>query len=208
MTAGLALTAVTAWLVAGSPAILNLLFGSSLPLIILMVAQFGIVIALSAAIQKMSAGMATLMFMLYSALTGITFSALLLSFEFGVIAKAFIVTAGTFGAFSLYGLITKRDLTSLGSFMFVGLIGILIAMLVNIFLKSPAVDYAVSVIGVVVFLGLTAYDTQKLRNMGLNAPLDDTVALRRGTILGALTLYLDFINLFLFLLRIFGRSRD
>ncbi|MDR2051340.1 MAG: Bax inhibitor-1/YccA family protein [Deltaproteobacteria bacterium] len=208
MTAGLALTAATAWFVAHSETVLDLLFnGGNMPFYILLAAQLGIVIALSSAVHKMSAGLATFMFMLYSALTGITFSVLLLAYAYVVVTKAFIVAAGTFAAFSVYGLVTKRDLTSLGSFMTVGLIGVLIAMLINIFTNSPALDYAISVIGVVVFLGLTAFDTQKLRAMGESAPLDDAVALRRGTIRGALTLYLDFINLFLFLLRLFGNRR-
>ena len=113
-----------------------------------------------------------------------------------------------FAAMSIYGLTTKKDLTSLGSFLFMGLIGIIIASIVNIFLKSSAFQFVISGIGVIVFVGLTAYDSQKLKLMGESAPYDDALAIRRGTILGALTLYLDFINLFLMLLRFFGQSRE
>jgi FtsH-binding integral membrane protein len=113
-----------------------------------------------------------------------------------------------FGAMSIYGLTTRKDLTSWGSFFFMGLVGIILASIVNIFLKSPTINFVVSAIGVIVFVGLTAYDTQKLKVMGETAPLDDSLAIRRGTILGALTLYLDFINLFLMLLRFLGQTRD
>ncbi|MCL1889378.1 MAG: Bax inhibitor-1/YccA family protein [Desulfovibrionaceae bacterium] len=207
MTAGLAVTAGVAWYTAHSPFLLQLIFGGSFGFIVLIVAQLGMVIALSAAIHKMSAGMATCMFLLYSALSGLTLSLFLLVYPSDVFIKAFATASGTFAAFSLYGLLTKRDLTGIGSFMTVGLIGIIIASLINWFTKSPALDYAICVIGVIVFLGLTAHDTQKLRLMGENAPMDDTLAVHRGTIMGALTLYLDFINLFIFLLRIFGNRR-
>ncbi|MBA4358071.1 MAG: hypothetical protein C0405_10145, partial [Desulfovibrio sp.] len=120
----------------------------------------------------------------------------------------FVVTAGMFGAMSVYGMVTKRDLTSMGSFLFMGLIGIVLASVVNMFLKSSAMGFIISVIGVLVFTGLTAYDTQKLKYMGEAMPLGDGTAIRRGTILGALTLYLDFLNLFLMMLRLFGSSRD
>ena len=207
MTAGLSVTAVTAWYAAHSPSIMSFIFEGNTGLIVLLIAQFGIVMALSSAINKMSAGMATAMFILYSALTGLTFSLLLLVYPSDAFVKAFAVSAATFGGMSLYGLVTKRDLTGMGSFMSVGLFGIIIAMLINFFTQSPALDYAICVLGVVIFLGLTAFDTQKLRNMGENAPQDDPTALRRGTIMGALTLYLDFINLFLLLLRLFGSRR-
>ncbi len=208
MAVGLAVTGLTAFGVAHSETMLNIIFGNRMMLILLIIAQFGIVIALSAALNKLSHAMVTGLFIGYSVLTGMTLSFVLLVYPTPVITTAFLVSAGTFAAFSIYGLVTKRDLTSVGSFMTVGLIGIIIAMLVNFFLKSPALNYAISVIGVIVFLGLTAFDTQKLRNMGLNAPHDDALAIRRGTIYGALTLYLDFINLFLFMLRIFGGNRN
>ena len=207
MTAGLALTALVAWQVASSPAILELVFSNSILLIGLVIAQFGLVIALSAAVHRFSATTATGLFLLYSALTGVTLSSIFVVYSMGSIASTFLVTAGTFGAMSVYGAVTKRDLTSMGSFLFMGLIGLVIAMVVNIFLQSDMMSFVISAIGVLIFTGLTAYDTQKLRQMGASAPLDDSTAIRRGAILGALTLYLDFINLFLMLLRLMG-NRD
>ncbi len=208
MTAGLGVTAVVALYVASSPTILTAIFGNPVLLIVLIIAQLGIVIGLSAAVNRLSGGAATGLFLLYSALTGITLSSVLIVYTGGSVAKAFIVCAGMFGAMSLYGLTTKKDLTSMGAFMFMGLIGILLASVVNMFLHSPGMDFVISIIGVIVFTGLTAYDTQKLKDMGSVAPMDDALAVRRGTILGALTLYLDFINLFLMLVRLFGSSRD
>lgn len=208
MTAGLALTTVVAYGVATSPAIRDLILGNSLVLIGLIVAQFALVIALSAAVQKMSAGTATGLFLLYSALTGAMLSSIFVVYPIASIANAFLVTTGTFLAMSVYGAVTKRDLTAMGSFLFMGLIGLIIAMLVNLFLKSSMMDFIISCLGVLIFTGLTAYDTQKLRRFGEAAPLDDRTAIRRGAILGALTLYLDFINLFLMMLRLFGGNRN
>lgn len=207
MSLGLLLTAATAWFVATSPFGLALLQNPTLVLV-LVLAQFGMVIALSAAIHKLSGAAATLLFTGYSALTGVTLSSIFFVYSMASIFQAFVVAAGMFGAMSVYGMVTKRDLTGMGSFMFMGLIGIVLASLVNMFFKSPAVSFAVSIIGVIVFTGLTAYDTQKLKYMGEAMPMDDGTAVRRGTILGALTLYLDFLNLFLMLLRLFGSSRD
>lgn len=208
MTAGLALTTVVAYGVAGSPAIHDAILGNSMVMILLIVAQFGLVIALSAAIHKMSAGTATALFLLYSALTGAMLSSIFVVYPIASIANAFLVTTGTFLAMSVYGTVTKRDLTGMGNFLFMGLIGIIIAMVVNIFLKSTMMDFIISCLGVLIFTGLTAYDTQKLRRFGEGAPLADGTAVRRGAIMGALTLYLDFINLFLMLLRLFGGNRD
>ncbi|MBU1229424.1 MAG: Bax inhibitor-1/YccA family protein [Proteobacteria bacterium] len=207
MSLGLMLTAAAAWYTAASPLGQTLLQSPGL-LIGLVVVQFGLVIALSAAINRLSGGAATLMFLAYSALTGLTLSSIFFVYSMTSIFQAFVVTAGTFGAMSIYGMVTKRDLTSMGSFLFMGLIGIVLASLVNMFLKSSAMGFVISVIGVLVFTGLTAYDTQKLKYMGEAMPLGDGTAIRRGTILGALTLYLDFINLFLMMLRLFGSSRD
>ena len=207
MGVGLAITAVVSWYVAGSYTIMNAILSNTFLLVVLIVAQLGLVVALSAAVQKMSAGMATGLFMFYSALSGVTLAPIFRIYTSTSIAATFAACAGMFAAMSIYGLVTKRDLTSWGSFLFMGLIGIIIASVVNFFLKSEAMHYVIGYIGVIVFLGLTAYDTQKLRNMGESAPHDDAVAIRRGTILGALTLYLDFINLFLMLLRIFGDRR-
>ncbi|MBQ7585677.1 MAG: Bax inhibitor-1/YccA family protein, partial [Desulfovibrionaceae bacterium] len=205
MTIGLALTAFTAWAVANT-GLISLILNPIVP-IVLAVAEIGLVIAISAAIHRMSAQTATLLFMLFSLLNGVTLSAIFVVYTLGSIANAFVATAGTFLAMSIYGSVTKRDLTSLGSFLFMGLIGLIIASIVNIFLASPAMDFVISAIGVLIFTLYTAYDTQKLRAFGEGAPLGDTQALQRGAILGALTLYLDFINLFLYLLRFLGSSR-
>lgn len=208
MTAGLAITGVVAYGVANTPAIRDAIFNSSMVMILLVIAEFGLVIALSAAIQKLSSAAATGMFLLYSALTGATLSSIFIVYSSASIATAFLVTAGTFFAMSVYGTITKRDLTGLGNFMFMGLIGIIIAMVVNFFLHSSTMSLIISCLGVIIFTGLTAYDTQKLRRFGEDAPLDDALAMRRGSIIGALTLYLDFLNIFLMLLQLFGASRD
>lgn len=208
MTAGLGITAITAFITAGTPAIRDAIFSSSIIPILLIVAEFGLVIAISAAIHKISAGTATFLFLLYSFFTGLTLSSIFIVYPIAKIGSTFVAAAGAFLAMSIYGTVTKRDLTSLGSFLYMGLIGIIIAMIVNIFLNSEKMTYVISCIGVIVFTGLTAFDTQKLRAFGQNAPLDDAVAVRRGAILGALTLYLDFINIFLMMLQLFGGNRD
>ncbi len=207
MAIGLGVTAAAAFTVLSSPALLQLVFGTPMLPIILMVGLLGLVFFLSARIHTMSAGTATTLFLVYSALNGVVLSSVLLVYTGASVFQAFITAAGMFGAMTVYGLTTKRDLTSWGSFLFMGLIGIIIASLVNLFMQSGLTSMIISAIGVVVFTGLTAYDTQKLREMGESAPMDDAVAIRRGVIMGALTLYLDFINLFLMLLRLFA-SRD
>ena len=205
MTAGLAITAVTAFAVASSPDLQMAILGNMVIMIALIVAQFGMVIALGAAIHKMSATTATAVFIAYSALTGLTLSSIFVVYPIGSIANAFLTATGTFLAMSVYGTVTKRDLTGMGNFL---MMGIIIASIVNIFLASSMMDFVISCIGVLIFTGLTAYDTQKLRAFGMNAPVDDATAMRRGALLGALELYLDFINLFLMLLRLFGGNRD
>ena len=205
MTIGLILTAATAYAVSS---VAVQLFSNPVIPIVLAIAEVGIVIAISAAIHKMSAQTATLLFVLFSVLNGATLSSIFVVYTLGSIANAFLATAGTFLAMSIYGSTTKRDLTSLGSFLFMGLIGLLIAMVVNIFLASAMLDFVISAIGVLIFTLYTAYDTQKLREFSMGAPLDDATALQRGVILGALTLYLDFINLFIYLLRFIGVNRD
>ncbi|MCL3942904.1 Bax inhibitor-1/YccA family protein [Escherichia coli] len=203
MTVGLLLTAFVAWYAANSAAVMELLFTNRVFLIGLIIAQLALVIVLSAMIQKLSAGV----IMLYSALTGLTLSSIFIVYTAASIASTFVVTAGMFGAMSLYGYTTKRDLSGFGNMLFMALIGIVLASLVNFWLKSEALMWAVTYIGVIVFVGLTAYDTQKLKNMGEQIDTRDTSNLRKYSILGALTLYLDFINLFLMLLRIFGNRR-
>lgn len=208
MCLGLMITAGASFFTVTSPAMMRLVFGSQLVFFGLIIAELALVVGLSAAINRISGGTASLLFAAYSALNGITLAAIFAVYAKAAIMNAFLVTGGMFGAMSLYGLLTKKDLTSFGSFLFMGLIGILIASVVNIFTKSAMMDFVISCVGVLVFLGLTAYDTQKLKVMGQMAPADDATAIRRGTILGALTLYLDFINLFLMMLRLFGSNRD
>jgi len=169
----------------------------------LMIGELILVFTLSAAIGRLSTGVATVLFLGYSALNGLTLSVVFLVYTADSIASTFAVTAAMFGAMSLYGYVTRRDLTSWGSFFFMGLIGILIASVVNIFLKSNAVSWVVSAIGVIVFTGLTAYDTWKIKALAAAGAEG-----RKPAILGALTLYLDFINLFLMLLRLMGGRRD
>jgi hypothetical protein len=206
MTAGLALTALASVLTLSSEAALQMIFGNRLVFYGLIIGELGLVIAISAAINRISAATATLMFLAYSALNGVTFASIFLVYTRSSIASTFMVAAGTFAAMSLYGYATKRDLTGWGSFFFMGLIGIVIASVVNIFLKSEMVTWVVSYIGVFVFVGLTAYDTQKIKRIGQSG-FSDGESQRKAAILGALTLYLDFINLFLMLLRIMGNRR-
>ncbi len=186
---------------------LYLSFLSSTTLIILFILQIIAVIALSGWAMKMSTPVATFIFLAYSALTGVTLSSIFFIYNLNSIISTFLVAAITFAALSLYGFITKKDLTSFSSFLFVGLIGIIVAMVVNIFLMSSALNFVISVIGVLVFAGLTAYDTQKLKEMHL-VQLQGNAIASKASIIGALTLYLDFINLFLMLLRLFGGGRD
>lgn len=206
MTIGLVITALTAFAV-GNSSLAVALFSNSFVPILLCVAEIGIVVAISAAIHKLSASTATALFVIFSVLNGLTLSTIFLVYSLGSITTAFFSTAGMFGAMSVYGTVTKRDLSSMGSFLFMGLIGLIIASVVNLFLGNPMVDLLISCIGVLIFTLYTAYDTKKLRKFGQDAPIDDAVAMQRGAILGALELYLDFINLFIYLLRLFG-SRD
>jgi len=208
MALGLGVTAVAAFLTAQSPAMQQIIFGNQLVFFGLIIGELLLVIGISAGIRRMSASTASGLFLLYSALNGLTLSFVLLLYTGESVAMTFVICAGMFGAMSIYGMTTKKDLTSWGSFLFMGLIGIILASVVNIFLRSSAMHFVISIIGVIIFTGLTAYDTQKLKVMGETAPANDATAVRRGVILGALTLYLDFINLFLMLLRLFGSSRD
>ena len=209
MAIGLALTGFTAFYVAHSPGMRNLILGNQLIFFGLIIAELVLVFTLSARVAKMQASTATAMFVTYSILNGATLSVIFLIYTSASIASVFFICAATFVACSIYGWTTKRDLTSLGGFMFMGLVGIIIASLVNVFLRSPGMYMIISYIGVFVFIGLTAYDTQKLKTMALAQPADlEAGVIRKGAILGALSLYLDFINLFLMLLRIFGASRD
>ncbi len=206
MAVGLGITGLVAWLTTASGLVYQM---SQALLMILVFAELGLVMFLSFRINKMSPATATGAFIGYSALNGLTFSVIFLAYAQATIAATFFITAGMFGAMAVFGMVTKKDLSGMGSFMFMGLVGIVIASVVNIFLKSPAIYWAISYIGVIVFLGLTAYDVQKIKQMGEQGIMNSgEAAIRKGAIMGALTLYLDFINLFLMLLRIFGGSRD
>ena len=172
--------------------------------LLLIIAQFGLVAYLSARIDRMSTQTATMSFFAYAILTGITFSIILMMFDEAVIFSTFLITAGMFGGLSAFGYFTKKDLSGVGSFMFMGLIGIILASIINFFLVNSALNFVINIIGVIVFAGLTAYDTQKIKEMHYLQIYGNEVA-AKGAILGALMLYLDFINLFLFLLRLFRR---
>ncbi len=209
MAIGLLLTAVTAFAVANSPAVLKVVFGNQLIFFGLIIAELGMVFYLASRINRLSAGAATGLFMAYSVLNGVTLSAIFLVYTMSSIGATFLVTAGMFGAMAVYGFVTKKDLSSLGSFMMMGLIGMILASFVNFLLASPMISWVVSAVGVLVFTGLTAYDVQKLSQIGAGTVMTSgETAIRRGAILGALTLYLDFINLFLSLLYFLGGSRD
>jgi FtsH-binding integral membrane protein len=168
-------------------------------------APLGLVMLLSFGINRLSASTALTLFFVYAGVLGISLASILLVYTGASITRVFFISAATFGAMSLYGYTTKRDLTAVGSFMFMGLIGIIIASLVNIFLQSSALYWAISVIGVLIFVGLTAYDTQNIKE--IYSPMDDGTVAGRKAVMGALRLYLDFINLFLMMLRLFGDRR-
>ncbi len=205
MAVGLALTGFVAFYVSNSEFLLRLIFGNQLIFFGLIIGELVLVFTLSARVQKMQASTATGVFMLYAALNGATLASIFLIYTRSSITSTFFVCAATFVTCSIYGMTTKRDLTSMGGFMVMGLIGIIIASLANMFFRSSGMSMIISYIGVIVFVGLTAYDTQKLKTMALTQPGDlDAGARRKGAILGALALYLDFINLFLMLLRILG----
>ena len=205
MAIGLALTGFIAYYVANTPALLNLILGNQILFFGLIIAELALVFTISARVHRMQASTATALFVLYSALNGATLSFIFIAYTRASIASTFFVCAATFIACSIYGWTTKRDLTSMGGFLMMGLIGIIIASLVNLFIRSSAMHMIISYIGVLVFVGLTAYDTQNLKAMAVSQPSDvGASAVRKGAILGALKLYLDFINLFLMLLRILG----
>ncbi len=172
---------------------------------VIVAAELGIVFSLSGAVRKMSSVTATLLFYVFAVLNGMMLCTIFWAYSTAAIVKTFFITAGTFGAMSIYGYCTNRDLSKVGSFLFMALIGLIIASVVNIFLRSTGLDWIISIAGVAIFVGLTAWDTQQVKTMAALAPAESA---GRLATLGALTLYLDFINLFLFLLRIFGGNRD
>ena len=206
MVAGLALTGFVAYFVASDPTLFRI---AQKGFFLFAIAELVLVIALSARINRLQAGTATGLFLGYAFLNGVTFSYIFAIYTQTAIASTFFVCAVTFGALSLYGWATKRDLTGVGSFMMMGLIGILVASVVNIFMRSSGMQMIISYIGVIVFAGLTAYDTQTIKQMALSQPDGmDGAVVRKGAIIGALKLYLDFILLFQYLLYIFGGRRD
>ena len=209
MAAGLGLTGFVAFYVAGNEALTQLILGNQLLFFGLIIGELGLVFFLSSRINKIESSTATALFLLYAVLNGATLSVVFLAYTSESIASTFFICSATFVACSVYGMTTKRDLTSVGGFMTMGLIGIIIASVVNMFIQSSSMSMIISYIGVFVFIGLTAYDTQNLKAMAAAQPDSyDEEAAKKSSILGALKLYLDFINMFLFLLRILGVSRD
>jgi FtsH-binding integral membrane protein len=205
MFIGLLVTAVTAFVIASSPALIELVFASRIVFWIIVLAQLGMVFYLSARVDSVQPATAGILFLIYSGLVGVTSSLVLLAFTGASIAQTFIITGGMFGATALFGTFTKRSLAGLGHFMFMGLIGLVLASIVGIFWQNDALQFVISVVGVLVFTGLTAWDAQRLKHMAVALPEG-----RAGSyaVVGALSLYLDFINLFFFLLRFMGNRRD
>ena len=203
MALALFITGLVSYFVASSPEMLNIIVGSKFVFYGILIAELLLVIYLTRSIQKLSQNMVIAGFLIYAVLNGLTMSIIFLIYTSNSIATTFYVTAGTFGAMSLYGYYTKKDLTSLGNMAMMALIGIIIASIVNMFLQNEMMYWIVTYLGVAVFVALTAYDTQKLKELGSRGFVNDE-GMEKTSILGALTLYLDFINMFLFLLRIFG----
>ena len=208
MAMALAITGMMALLVAGSPTMLSLIFSSKLTFFALIIAEIALVWYLSARIERLSFTTATLMFIVYSLLNGAMLSSIFILYTATSIASTFFVTAGTFGVMCVYGYLTKRDLTSIGNICLMAVIGLIIAGLVNIFLQSSMMSLIISGIGVLVFVGLTAYDTQKIKHLLVQEGLEVNDSTKKIALLGSLTLYLDFINLFLYLLRFLGDRRN
>lgn len=203
MAVALLLTGLVAYFTAGSEQLIQLVFGNKILFYGLIIGELALVGYISARIQKLSSFNATLLFLLYAALNGLTLSFIFMAYTSSSITSTFIITAGTFAVMSMYGYFTKSDLTKIGNIAFMALIGIIIASVVNFFMKSEMMSWVISYLGVAIFIGLTAYDTQKLKRIAMQG-FEHEENMEKSAILGALTLYLDFINLFLFLLRILG----
>jgi len=201
MAVAMGITGVVAYLTSTSPALLNVIYGSPLQWVV-MLAPLGFVFFLSARIHKMAAATAQITFWVFAAVMGLSLSYIFLAYTGESVVKVFFITAGAFAGLSLLGYTTKKNLSGMGTFLFMGLIGLIIAMVVNIFLQSPAMQFVISAAGVLIFAGLTAYDTQQIKNMYDEADGGDVVT--KKSIMGALRLYLDFLNMFLFLLQLFG----
>ena len=206
MFIGLLVSAFCALGVASSPSMLSIIFGNQIVFWGLIIAMFAMAILIPVRMMKMSSGTVLTLFIVYSALMGVFLSSIFLAYKMTAIVATFFITSGTFGAMSVYGYFTKADLTKMGSFLMMALFGLIIAMLVNIFLKSGTMSYVISIVGVLIFTGLTAWDTQQVKQLAA-ANLDPALADKLAT-MGAMNLYLDFINLFLFILRLFGGNRD
>ena len=206
MCGALAITGLTAYYIGTSYDLLSYIYGSKIIFWGLIIAEFALVIGINASINKISALTATLLFILYSVINGATLASIFAVYSMTAIAKTFFITAGTFGAMAIYGSVTKNDLSKISNILFMALIGLIIAGIVNIFLKSSTMDLIVSGIGVLVFVGLTAWDAQKIKAMLYG--VEDNETTQKIAVLGALSLYLDFVNLFLYLLRFFGGGRD
>jgi FtsH-binding integral membrane protein len=205
MAVGLGLTALVAFAVAGSPDLLRVLVGNRLVFFALVIAELGLVFYLSARADRLAPGTAAGLFALYSALNGVTLSVILLAYTGESVTMTFVVTAGMFGALALFGSTTKRSLAGAGQFFMMGLIGLILASIIGMFWHNDALQFLISVVGVIVFTGLTAWDAQRLRQMALSLPQGQVDAY---AVVGALSLYLNFINLFLMLLRFTGSRRD
>lgn len=205
MTLGLLITAFTSLFCASSYSVITFFVQNSWAMWVLVIAELGIVFGVSAGINRLSTGTAMALFILFAVINGLMLFPIFYAYTGESIAKTFFITAGTFGAMTIYGYCTNRDLSRWGSILFMALIGLIIASLVNIFVGSDTMGWIISVVGVLIFVGLTAWDTQQIKTMALTAP---GAAAGRLAVLGALTLYLDFINMFLYLLRFFGDSRD
>ena len=205
MTMALVITGLCAWGTATSPSMVQLVYGNRAAIWVLLIAELGLVFYTTARIQRLSLTTATTLFIIYSALNGVTLSSIFMVYAMTSIAKVFFITAGTFGVMALYGSVTKTDLSKFGNLFLMALFGLIIATVANLFIKSSGFDLILSYIGVVLFVGLTAWDSQQIkRALAMQAGLDESA--QKVALLGALELYLDFINLFLYLLRIFGRS--
>lgn len=207
MTFALIVSGLTAYMVGTSPELAKIFVRNQAVFLILVIVEFVMVIGITAGINKLSAATATALFILYAAINGLTLSVIFLAYTMSSIALTFAVTAGTFGVMALIGTVTKKDLTSFGGLFMMLLLGLIIASVVNMFWANSTLYWICTYAGVLIFVGLTAYDAQKIKNMYLNAGTDNPETTRKIAVLGALSLYLDFINLLLYLLRIFGRRR-
>lgn len=207
MTMALAISGLTAMVVAGNSELMQTIYAGRGILFVLFIVQFGLIWFISSRIGSMSFLTATLLFLAYSVVTGVTLSSIFLLFTTGSIASVFFITAGTFAALSIYGYVTKKDLSTWRTYLLMGLVGLIIASIVNWFLASEMMYWIISYVGIAIFIGLTAYDTQKIKQLANACYMEDEETQNKVALLGAITLYLDFINLFLYILRIFGKRK-